>query len=119
VRFYLDEDLNPLTARLLRARGIDAVSVHEQGTTGRPDNEHLDHAAGENRCLVTANRDDFIRLTQERLATAKRHAGVLIVTHRLRLRSPATVAAALARYHGTHPGDLAPYTVDFLAAPRG
>lgn len=119
MRFYLDEDLNPLIARLLRARKVDAVSVHERGTTGRPDDEHLGYAAAEGRCLVTGNRDDFLRLTQERLAGGKPHAGVLIVTHRLSLHPPRTVAAALARYHETHPGDLAPYTVDFLTVPRG
>ena len=114
MKFYLDEDLDPLIARLLRRRGVDAVSAHERMATGRPDSEQLDLATAENRCLVTANRDDFIRLTQERFATAGPHAGVLIVTHRLLLRSPAAVAAALAAYHRHHPSRLSAYTVDFV-----
>ena len=112
--FYLDEDLDPLIARLLRRRRVDAVSAHERMATGWLDGDQLDLAAAENRCLVTANRDDFIRLTQERLATAGPHAGVLIVTHRLLLRSPAAVATALARYHQNYPGGLSAYTVDFV-----
>lgn len=117
MRFYLDEDLSPLIARLLRAGGIDAVSVHERMATGRPDHEQLDRAAQENRCLVTGNRNDFLRLTDERLAAGGRHAGVIVATHAPLLRSPATIAAVLARYHRTHPGDLPPYTVDFIGAP--
>ena len=112
--FYLDEDLDPLVARLRRRRGVDAVSAHERMATGWLDGEQLDLAAAENRCLVTVNRDDFIRLTQERLATAGPHAGVPIVTHRLLLRSPAAVAAALAVYHRNHAGGLSAYTVDFV-----
>ena len=116
MRFYLDEDLNPLIARLLRAEGIDAVSVHERMATALPDDAQLDRAAEENRCLVTGNRNDFLRLTDERLATAGPHSGVIVATHSLLMRSPATIAAVLVRYHRTHPGDLPPYTFDFIGA---
>lgn len=117
MKLYLDEDLHPLIARLLRVRGIHAVSVHERMLTGHSDAEHLDRAAQETRCIVTANRNDFLRLTAERLARGEPHTGVLVIAHTLLLRSPASIAAALARYHATHPGDLAPYTVDILGAP--
>jgi predicted nuclease of predicted toxin-antitoxin system len=117
VRLYLDEDLGPLVARLLRGKGIDAVSVHELGLTGYPDAEHLDRAAREGRCVVTANRDDFLRLTAERLARGEPHAGVLVIAHTLRVRSPAALAGALARYQATHPDGLAPYAVDILGIP--
>lgn len=114
MRLYLDEDLDPLIAGLPRDRGVDAVSAHERNATGMPDGGQLDLAAEEGRCLVTANRDDFVRLTAERLATRGPHAGVLIVTHRLLLRSPASVAAAVARFVRAYTQGLPPYAVVFV-----
>ena len=119
MRLYLDEDLNPLIAGLLRDRGIDAVGAHERNSRGLSDAGQLDLAAREGRCLVTANRDDFIRLTTERLATRGPHAGVLIVTHRLLLRSPASVATALARFIHGYPDDFPPYAVAFIGLTAG
>lgn len=51
---YLDEDVNPAVAQILRQQGIDALSVHENGGRGLPDADHLANAAADGRCLVTA-----------------------------------------------------------------
>lgn len=114
MRFYLDEDLSPRIAVILRRRGIDAVSAHESGGAGLRDRQHLERAAVEGRCLVTRNRDDFIRLTLEFFAHQKPHSGILIVPHRIPPDSFSGIAAALAKYATGNPDDLPAYTVDFL-----
>jgi hypothetical protein len=114
LRFYLDEDLSQRIVELLRSRGVDAVSVHELGAEGLSDLEQLERAAAEKRCLVTRNRDDFIRITLHFYNAALAHYGVLIIPHSLPADRFAETADALIRYATAHPDGLPPYTVDFL-----
>lgn len=114
MRFYLDEDLSPTVAELARARGVDTVSVHEVGTTGLSDWEQLDRAASDGRCVVTRNRDDFIRLTVEYFMAHRPHRGILIVPHTVPADHFSGLADALVAYAADHPGDAPPYTIDFL-----
>ena len=115
MKFYLDEDLSPRIAEILRRRGIDAVSAHESGARGLNDAEQLQRAVVERRCLITRNRDDFMRLTLERFAHHEPHYGVLIVPHTLPADRFARIGRAVADYARRHPAGLPPYTVDFLA----
>ena len=62
IRLYLDEDVFKAIAPALRARGFDAVSVHELHHYGWSDAEHLAYAAGEGRAIFTFNAVDYIAL---------------------------------------------------------
>lgn len=82
LRFLLDEDISDAVAVGLRARGVDALSVHEigRGNQGIGDGEQLAHAAALGRALVTYNRADFQELDALWYAEQRAHAGILWCT---------------------------------------
>lgn len=82
IRLYLDEDVDVLVARLVRARGFEAVTTVEAGNPGRTDAEQLEHAAAQGLMLLTHNRVDFEKLAGEWLAAARPHAGIIIAVRR-------------------------------------
>lgn len=115
MKYYLDEDLSPKIAELLRGRGLDAISAHDVGARGLSDDEQMERAARDQRCLVTRNRDDFIRLTLQWFDEQRPHHGVLIVPFSLPADRFSALADALTEYAGQAQEAMAPYTVDFLS----
>ena len=79
MKVYLDEDLSPVIAALLRKHGMDATTAQEVGNIQLDDRAQLAYAAREGRAIVTANVIDFIRLAHEAIATNSEHAGIVLV----------------------------------------
>lgn len=98
MRFLLDEDLPPAAAEIARNLGLEAVSVHEIGRRGYPDDEQLRFAAEEGRAFVTRNRDDFLSLTAEFFRAGEPHPGVLVVGRKLPNDRPERIAHAIKRW---------------------
>lgn len=114
MKYYLDEDLSPKIAGILRKHRIDAVSAQEVGMAQAGDAEHLDRAASEERCLITRNRNDFIRLTVQFFNEHRPHAGVLIVPHTLPGDQFSRIAQAIIRYDRRQTKADRSYRIDFL-----
>ena len=76
----LDEMYPPALAHRLRADGHDVVAVLdvEVGLASKSDEDVLTWAARNNRCVVTENVSDFVRLAQQGFA----HCGLVFVSSR-------------------------------------
>jgi hypothetical protein len=89
VKYYLDEDLSPKIAALLRKKGVDCVSAHEIEMVQASDLEQL-HS----------------------------HYGVLIIPSTIPGDKFSFIANVLARYAKKHPEGIQPYTIDFLPSSK-
>jgi predicted nuclease of predicted toxin-antitoxin system len=118
VKVYLDEDLSPVIAQILRGRGVDAVSAHEAGMIGASDHEPLDHAAGEHRALVTRNAREFRILADRRVHAQQPHVGIVVCSPSVRGSEVAKIATALEALVGQRPEGLGPYDLLYLPAPE-
>jgi predicted nuclease of predicted toxin-antitoxin system len=111
VKYYLDEDISPKVAGILRGKGLDTVSAHERGLVGAQDEEQLKTAALEGRALVTRNRDDFIALTARFYETFQPHCGLVIVPHSISGADFEFLAERLEAFAKKNPHGLEPYTI--------
>jgi predicted nuclease of predicted toxin-antitoxin system len=114
MKFYLDEDLSPKIAEILRRGGIDALSAHEAGMCEASDRKQLEFAATDKRCLVTRNRDDFIRLTVQFFNDQRPHWGVLIIPHTIPEDQFSRIAGLIKKFSSRHQKGLTPYSIAFL-----
>jgi hypothetical protein len=78
LRLFLDEDVHAALAAALRKRGHDAVLALEEKRLGLSDESQLNFATQENRCLVTFNVGDFVRLHNRWIDAGHEHAGIIV-----------------------------------------
>lgn len=114
MKYYLDEDLSPNIAEILRKSGIDALSVHEAEMCGADDLKQLEYASSRKRCLVTRNRNDFIRLTVQFFNESRPHHGVIIIPYSYPGDGFKKIADALKQYALNQKIGMPPYGIDFL-----
>ncbi|OGL16729.1 MAG: hypothetical protein A3F92_14460 [Candidatus Rokubacteria bacterium RIFCSPLOWO2_12_FULL_71_22] len=96
MKIYLEENLSPRIAELLRARGVDAVSAHEVGNTQLDDRAQLLYATREGRAIVTADIVDFTALATAAVAANAEHAGMILVSARFRGDEVGAIARGIA-----------------------
>jgi uncharacterized protein DUF5615 len=92
--FFIDEDLPPAIADILRVRGLQALSVVGEARQGLADEEQLHFATTHNLVLVTANIADYTELARQWMASGREHAGLVFV---LVKRFPRREAGAITR----------------------
>ena len=78
ISLYLDEDVPPLLASLLRAEQYDVVSAHEVGVLGKTDEEQLLYAASQGRAILTFNQRHFRPLYDEWWSAGRGHSGIVL-----------------------------------------
>jgi len=115
VKFYLDEDISPKVAEILRKRGIDAGSAHEIGMAGASDEDQFAEAASRQTALVTRNRDDFIALTIRAFENSSPHYGVVVLSYAIPGSDFRLAAWMLERLAAQNPDGLGAYAIEFAA----
>jgi len=114
MKYYLDEDISPRVAEILRGCRVDAISTHEVDMGGASDRQQLEYAALKGMAMVTRNRNDFIRLTVQFFNEQRPHCGVVIVPYSIPGDQFQHTAQALKHYALSHPSGMESYTIDFL-----
>ena len=118
MRYYLDENQSPASARLARADGVDVLSSHEAGMNGRSDEDQLRFAAAQARCLVTRDYGDFDAIADRLRAAGLTHAGILLVPPSLENGDYAGLALALDDFARLYPSGVPPHFTGYLRNPR-
>ena len=78
IRLYLDEDVHPDIAPVLRGMGFDVVTTIERGNKGATDRVQIEYAISEHRTILTFNVKDFVGLYNLLYGERKTHAGIIV-----------------------------------------
>jgi hypothetical protein len=85
LKIYTDENVDVRVAEGLRRRGVEAVSVYDEGKVGLSDEAQLAHA-NTLRAVIFTHDADLIEIAAETNRAGADHWGVIFVEmHRLRL----------------------------------
>jgi predicted nuclease of predicted toxin-antitoxin system len=114
VKFYIDEDISPKVAEVLRKRGVDVVSAHDIGMTGASDEDQFAEAVSRKCAIVTRNRGDFITLTIQAFENRSPHYGLVVLSHSISGSNFKGMAALLEKCTRKNPAGMAAYTIEFI-----
>lgn len=64
VKLYMDEHIHKAVTNGLRIRGVDVLTVQEDGLAGEPDMTILDRATALNRLIFSQDQDFLIYLAR-------------------------------------------------------
>jgi len=78
IKVLLDEDVHLALAAALRKRGYNAVHVREVKRLGLTDQEQLEFAVREERCLITFNVGEFVVWHGQYVTAEKEHFGIIV-----------------------------------------
>src|SRR3990172_5198327 len=81
IRLYLDEDMDPFLAHVVRDRDVDCLSTQEANNRGLSDSDQLAFATGQGRTLLTFNVKDFVKLASEYASSGRHHSGIIVSDH--------------------------------------
>src|SRR4030095_12440924 len=98
--------MSPIVARVLRDKGVDAVSAHEVGRVQLDDRAQLAEASGAGRAIVTASVVAFLALAPDAVAGTVEHAGIVLVPSSFRGDEFDTIANAVVRVASQYPKGL-------------
>lgn len=107
MNLYLDEDLSPTIADILRERGLDVTSAHQVGMIQLSDDQQLQYATHVKRALVTRNARDFVPLVNKWIARGQNHQGIILIPASFRGDEYAAIADALEQIARANQGGLA------------
>jgi len=119
IKLYLDEDVDPLLAPVLRERGIDCLSTRDAQNLGHSDVQQLTVATDQGRVMLTFNVKDFLRLAKELVDSSRHHSGIIVSDHlpfRVLLRR---VLVLVQRQAHTDLNDTVLWLQDFQEADLG
>ncbi len=76
IALYMDEHVRRAITNGLKLRGIDVITVQEDGKTGAPDPILIDRATAINRVIFTQD-DDFLVIANHRQKEGIKFSGVI------------------------------------------
>src|SRR5262249_10250778 len=118
VKVYLDENLSPEIACLLRDRGVDAISAHDPRKHQVADRAQLALATAEGRAIVTRDVVDFLLLSSQMIAANTEHARIIVVPARFRGNEFQEIVAGIHEIVRQYPGGLRGSVVYLQRRPR-
>lgn len=78
IALYLDENVPPLVANVLRNERMDIVSAYEVGMVGKDDEEQLRYAAANGRAILTFDQKHFRPLYDAWWFAGRTHSGIIL-----------------------------------------